>query len=432
MGDMPDNVFVRLMTGSDIGIQGHQDIDWKGRIPRIVFALLALNAGTPVSRDRLAGLIWTDSDQQAARRNLRTALLTLRKSLQHVDPELISAEIEAVTLRLDPEDVDIHLFESLAAQKTQASADQALALYGGDLLADLPMPAGEISEQFRIIRHKLRSIALETGLWLLNEREKGNDPNAVESVARRLLDIDPATETAHRAIIRSHLLQGDRAGALSQFDLCTAVLKDQLDLEPSEETLQLHREILSHDPGGSDRSHPKISRTATSIPINIRPAMFSAARFFRYLPYWPASAVLGLLLLFGLGAAGYRALTPPAPDKTGGMIVMAPIYADLSTCSSKTLSAILYRLQQGALVSLPGFDVMLTDDEEYPTPEEYRTFLSRTSLQCVAEDIRITVEMRDLDTGVVIWAGQYDGKIGTIESLIERIMEDIRPLLLES
>jgi hypothetical protein len=60
--------------------------------------VLALHPGEPVSRDRLAALLWPESDQQAARGSLRMALLALRRVLDPVDPDLIRATNESIML----------------------------------------------------------------------------------------------------------------------------------------------------------------------------------------------------------------------------------------------------------------------------------------------------------------------------------------------
>jgi DNA-binding SARP family transcriptional activator len=40
-------------------------------------------------------------------------------------------------------------------------------------------------------------------------------------------------ESAHRALIRVHLAEGNRFEAQRQYDLCRRLLRDRLDIEPS-------------------------------------------------------------------------------------------------------------------------------------------------------------------------------------------------------
>ena len=59
------------------------------------------------------------------------------------------------------------------------------------------------------------------------------------SHAHELLAFEPASEVAHRRVIRLHYLAGDRAAALMAFDRCERVLKNEVGARPSVETLAL-------------------------------------------------------------------------------------------------------------------------------------------------------------------------------------------------
>lgn len=115
-------------------IEGAPGVAWKGRTTRALFALLALHAGRPVSRERLAALIWSDSDDSAARGSLRMALLALRRTLGAAGLDLITATNETVTLGLDPLRTDVGVMQALAAAPDLASRRLAFEQHRGDLL----------------------------------------------------------------------------------------------------------------------------------------------------------------------------------------------------------------------------------------------------------------------------------------------------------
>src|SRR5713226_9232933 len=71
-----------------------------------------------------------------------------------------------------------------------------------------------------------------------NHRTIGNFRAAI-SHAVKLLEIDPSDEDAHRELILSYHLSGDRDAALSQFGTLRAALRAELGIEPSQASIEL-------------------------------------------------------------------------------------------------------------------------------------------------------------------------------------------------
>jgi len=67
-----------------------------------------------------------------------------------------------------------------------------------------------------------------------------------ESYYLRALSLDSFDERAHRGIIWCRASARDRAGALRQFRECTRILEEELGVEPSPDTLALHKAILAN------------------------------------------------------------------------------------------------------------------------------------------------------------------------------------------
>ncbi|HSR68634.1 MAG TPA: bacterial transcriptional activator domain-containing protein [Acidobacteriota bacterium] len=65
---------------------------------------------------------------------------------------------------------------------------------------------------------------------------------AVEQ-GRQILLCDNSHERTHRRLMWLHHLRNDRTSALRQYDLCTAALKEELDVDPSEATSELYEKI---------------------------------------------------------------------------------------------------------------------------------------------------------------------------------------------
>ncbi len=61
----------------------------------------------------------------------------------------------------------------------------------------------------------------------------------------RILCYDRAHERTHRRLMRLHYLNGDRAGALRQYEQCVLALEEELNASPSKGTVAIHRQILA-------------------------------------------------------------------------------------------------------------------------------------------------------------------------------------------
>ena len=65
--------------------------------------------------------------------------------------------------------------------------------------------------------------------------------------AQRLLRHDPLHETTYRHLIWLQLANGDRSGALRTYRACATMLRDELGVEPSNETRVLYTQLLKTD-----------------------------------------------------------------------------------------------------------------------------------------------------------------------------------------
>ena len=63
--------------------------------------------------------------------------------------------------------------------------------------------------------------------------------------ARRLLELDPLLEVAHRGVMLALAYSGQRSTALAQYETCRAILQEELGVEPEAETVTLYQRILT-------------------------------------------------------------------------------------------------------------------------------------------------------------------------------------------
>jgi DNA-binding SARP family transcriptional activator len=203
----------RLMLG-DVAV----DVPYSGQR---VLAYLALRS-RPMQRVHVAGVLWPDSDEDAARASLRSALW--RVPCRRL---VVAGDQVQVTLD-DGVAVDVRQLESAARQvlggdgDLGASGTPDLGGTPGDLLADW-YDDWVLVERERL-RH-LRLHALESLCDRLSRQGRYADAVAagLDAVA-----IEPLRESAHRLLIEAHLREGNRWEALRQLRACEAVLRAEL------------------------------------------------------------------------------------------------------------------------------------------------------------------------------------------------------------
>src|SRR5438034_1455844 len=83
------------------------------RKARALIAYLAMHAGEPVERERLADLLWSDVSDGDARHNLRQCIVTLKR----LRPDLLIVKRSSVALAVDPASVDVLRFAELIAAR---------------------------------------------------------------------------------------------------------------------------------------------------------------------------------------------------------------------------------------------------------------------------------------------------------------------------
>ncbi|HSC00368.1 MAG TPA: cyclase, partial [Burkholderiaceae bacterium] len=195
----------------------------------LMLAALALAGDKGIRRETLAASFWPDRSDAQARGSLRHALAALRRAFPESTGVAIGGDLDTVVLTAAPDDVDVWLFEHLAASGQPQALARAAALYGGDLLADVALPE-PLDQWFAPHQRACRQKALQ----LVEQLSQVHDADlpavapVAEALADRLLAADAAAEEAHRALIRLHVRQGRVTAARRQLALCTEALQREL------------------------------------------------------------------------------------------------------------------------------------------------------------------------------------------------------------
>lgn len=130
-------------------------------------------------------------------------------------------------------EVDVRLFDAaLAADPLRIK--EALDLYRGDLLADLPLAEWSFLAR-ETYRNRFLEAATRYGESLLAQ-ERFRDAQAA---FERALEADPLHEPSVQGLMRAVMLSGSAPAALQTFQRFSARLSSELGLAPSDETLRL-------------------------------------------------------------------------------------------------------------------------------------------------------------------------------------------------
>ncbi|HEX3723615.1 MAG TPA: BTAD domain-containing putative transcriptional regulator, partial [Nitrolancea sp.] len=231
---------------------------------RALLFYLAVEGDRPHRRDSLAGLLWPEQGEPAARHSLSQALWNLRAAIDERQAEppaiLVGRDMiqfnRAADQALDVADFielvdasDAHLHDDpRMCWPCARRREQAIDLYRGDFLADFSVTDSSAFEEWRLVKREflLRRVTQALEHVIVFHRQRGDLQRATE-FARRWTSIDPLDETAQRALIAALSDCGDRAGALRQFERCREILAAELGVEPDAETEALYQSILHGD-----------------------------------------------------------------------------------------------------------------------------------------------------------------------------------------
>ncbi len=203
-----------------------------------VLALIAfLSLEGKSSRSSVAALLWVDSIEIDARRNLRQELFRLQRGAFGAWFEV---EAESLSLAADVRVDAVRFLELEAASEVELALEE----YHGVLLDSFEtgrLPAFEFWLQLQ--RERLETLRRGMLLRLAPRREAAGDLRGALGIHLDLLAGDSLLEFHEREAMRLHARLGEHALALERFNRFRQLLAEELALEPMVETLQLAARI---------------------------------------------------------------------------------------------------------------------------------------------------------------------------------------------
>lgn len=215
------------------------------RKSQAMLAYLGVKPAQLVSRDKMAGLLWSSTAPEQARQSLRQTLSTLRRELAAVSPQkILLEEGDFLSLAASAVHCDVVEFETLVATGTPEALDPATRLYGGDFLEGFLIDEEKFDQWVLAERDRLHRMALRAHAQLVEQLARSGSLDEAIAMAQQSLRVDPLQESMHRTLMRLYQQSGDLLNALQQFDVCAKILRRELDVEPDAETRGLQQEIV--------------------------------------------------------------------------------------------------------------------------------------------------------------------------------------------
>ena len=375
---------LKMLGGFVLRDGGGAELSLPTRKVRALLSYLAVNANKPQPRERLMALLWSDRGERQARQSLNQALLSIRRLGEHEGIRVLDSDGERVTLRSDAIAIDIADFRDWLANDPEAAA----SLYQGPFLDGLTISDPAFEEWQTATRSKLHDDACDALFRAADQATKDGDAAGSIDTLRRLVALDPMHEDAHRRLMKLLHDNGDRAGALRQYQSCAEYLKKELQAEPDAATKALFEEMRTDSSLSIDATAP------SSVPKASQPS----------LPDKPSIAVLSFTNLSGDSEQDYF-----------GDGLAEDIITELSRFRS------LFVIARNSTFSYKGHSI----DVRAIARELGVRYVLEGSVRKAGQRIRVTGQLIDAETGNHLWGERYDRELDDLFAIQDEITNAI-------
>lgn len=251
------------VLGSPAILANGQRFEHPARKAMALLVYLAMRADEHLSRSHLASLLWADSAEEQARANLRQTLSQLRKLFQAVGRNPILMPFDKIVLLSQGIEVDAPSILATLDQRSTADL-AALSPFAEGLAVQAPEFESWAAAQRRMIQGRLVAHLRQRAAAA---RDAGRHAEVVEALSLALSK-DRLQEDLHRDLMTSMAALGRSDEALQQYELCRAVLRRDLQVDPESATRALAATIRAQRQlrAAEDRQAPVFSRYPAATP----------------------------------------------------------------------------------------------------------------------------------------------------------------------
>ena len=347
-----------------------------------ILGYVALSESMLETRERLVGLLWSESGETQARAVLRQVLRELREIFSdagctglHINPHEVGFERGAV-------DVDVWAVVHAA----EATEVHPLLLERAHLTDDLLAGLEDLDPSFRVWLLARRQTLFDR---LLRALEKGlgqepRDPHRGAYLAEAIVNLDPTHEDACRCLMRARATVGHTAQALRAYKALWDVLDEDYGMEPSAATQKLVADIKMgvYEP---DRQTPNAEiEGAIAGPATIMETPQTA----------PSKAII-------------------LPGKHETRLLLSLQAVDTKQVNSDKAHLVL-GFRQLLIASLVKFREWHVTDAPLQVPPGPQQQGANYEIQMFAyqtqQSVQLTLMLKELDTGFYIWSDGFELK----------------------
>jgi DNA-binding SARP family transcriptional activator len=349
---------------------------------RAMLGYIALSDSLLETRERLVGLLWSESGEAQARAVLRQVIRELREIFSYPGSDALRINSHEIGLARDAVNVDVWSVVHAA----EAAEVHPLLIERPHLTDDLLVGLEDLDPAFRVWVLAKRQTLSDRLLRALENvlAQQGHDLSDEGRVAEAILNLDATHEHACRRLMRAHAAAGNTARALNSYKSLWDLLDKEYDMEPSAATQQLVAEIKmgSFEPErpalDPNREPPTVGRTASGAEPAETPRAGS-----------PAGP--GIRPLLALGPVDVRQIDA---DK----------------------SHLVLGFRQLLIASLVRFPEWNITDAPFPAPISARPEIgTRYEIQMFAYQnhgaVQLTVMLKELGSDLYIWTDGFELKI---------------------
>lgn len=372
---------LRLLGDFSAEIDG-REISLTTRKAKALTAHLALSDNVQDTRERLVGLLWSESDEERARASLRQAVHDIKLAFDAAG--FTGFRIDKQTL-------------SLVRERRASDVEEVLAAAAQGAVHPRLLDSQRITDT---LLSGLDNVDPAFQVWLLTKRQllhdrltlalerllpSDGDSRQASDVALALLNLDPTHEVACRHLMRTRAARGDIGGALKAYKALWDLLDVDYDIEPSQETQGLVVEIKQMPSLGQE---PEALTLAPSLPNALRE---TAAR----------------KRLF-ISVCAFEASGVPSDMR------------HLVNGFRHEFVACLTRFREWSVRTLPPFW-----EPEPRTPSSGPEYIVEGTTYELNGTVRLVVTLRDAETSICIWSERYSITLAAWFETQERIVRQI-------
>ncbi|MGO4833115.1 BTAD domain-containing putative transcriptional regulator, partial [Rhizobiaceae sp. 2RAB30] len=343
-----------------------------------IIAYLARCPAMTATRERLADLLWGDSDSDHSRNSLRQTLSVLRRDFSRAGVDLIHSRKDLIGLRADRIRVDVEEFESGLSARSSRELETALNLYTGPFLDGLYLGSNAFDDWVASERDRLLSRALES----FEKLARLVDTEAGLALADRLLVMEPTREASYRLKMELLIACGQRDRAMRTYEACKDILRKEFGVAVSPETQALWQSLSAPGPA----------------PDRPPAGVLAGQRVGR-----PSISVADVVNLTG---------------KRGDDFFARGLVQDITTALSEVADYVV-------LSKIPALERNGAGDEVKARGMPRSLYVLSGSIQRSGDELRVNVQLVDAASGQTVWAQKFDGHSENALEFQDRIAQSV-------